>query len=156
MTWNANVTFSDNTPLGGYVGLQIDNTGAFTFSGHMHDSGFDGINFSIAVAIVGPSGNVYGFGTQGYSAGTISSGSRDYNWLGTPTSSFKDQNGNSLPNPNPYMATNWGDIVQGTLTWKITAQDLTAQGFVTFVTQTIEAIISDLAKRGATALIALL
>jgi hypothetical protein len=154
--WHANVTFSDSTPLGGWVDLKIDNTGAFTFSGHMHDSGVDPISFAIAVAIVGPSGNVYGFGTSGKCGGAVSSISRDYAWLGTPTSSFKDQNGNAIPNPNPFIATNWSDVVNGNLQWSITAQDLTAQAIVDFITQTIGKLLQQAAAASAKALIALL
>src|SRR5207253_2050646 len=60
--WQSEATFSDSTPLGGRFELVANHTGAFGFSGHMHDSGFDPIGFSIISAIVTQSGKAYGFG----------------------------------------------------------------------------------------------
>lgn len=156
--WHADVTFSDSTPLGGWVDFVADNTGAFTFSGHMYDSGFDPISFTIAVAIITPTGMAYGFGFSGRCAGhdPLSSGDENSNWMGTQTSTWKDQNGNIVPNPNPAIAAHWSEIVQGQMLWNITAQDLTAQGIVDFVTQQVLELAKQAAQAGVTALIALL
>jgi hypothetical protein len=154
--WHADVTFSDDTPLGGWVEFVADNSGSFTFSGHMHDSGFDPISFTIAVAIVTPPGLAYGFGFSGRCGGTISGGSRDCDWMGSPTSTFKDQNGNVIPNPNPNIASNWGQFAQAQMSWRITAQDLTAGGVLDFVTQAVEDMAKQVVAAGTAALIALL
>lgn len=156
MEWTANVYFMDSTPLGGNVDLKIDNTGSFWFSGHMHDSGFDPLSFSIAVVVVGPSGNVYGFGTKGSCAGTISSGSRDYNWNGTPTSQFTDLNGNIQANPSPFLQQNWADIAQGTMTWSITAQDQTVTQLLSWLGSAVQAFISAAAQAAAKVFVAAL
>ncbi len=154
--WDADVRFPGSTPLGGSIEFVADNTGAFTFSGHMHDSGLDPISFTIVVAIVTASGMAYGFGFSGKCGGTIAGGSRDCDWLGTPTSIFKDQNSNVVPNPNPAIAANWEQIAQGKLTWRITAQDLTAQGISDFVTSAVEDLAKQAVAAGTAALIALL
>jgi hypothetical protein len=150
--WHSDVTFSDSTPLGGAVTFVADKSGAFTFSGHMHDSGFDPIKFSVVIAIVTPQGQAYGFGTAGQCGGTISGGSRDTNWSGNQTNSFKDQNGTLVPNPNPAIAANWDQIVQGRMFVTVTSQDLTAQ----FVSDSMESMAKQLVSTGTTALIALL
>jgi hypothetical protein len=40
---------TSDQPLGGSVRLAVDQSGAFTFSGHAHDSGFDNVDYSVAV-----------------------------------------------------------------------------------------------------------
>jgi hypothetical protein len=155
-SWHADITFSDSTPLGGWADFVADNTGAFTFSGHMRDSGFDPISFIIAVAIITSTGQAYGFGVSGRGGGTISGGSRDFNWMGTQTNTFKDQNGNVVPNPNPAIAAHWSEVAQGRMAWSITAQDLTAQGIVDFVVQQVKDLATQAAQKGEAALIALL
>jgi len=72
------------------------------------------------------------------------------------SSTFKDQNGNVVPNPNPAIAANWSQIAQGQIAWRITAQDLTAQGIVDFVTQAVQDLAKQAVAAGTTALIALL
>lgn len=142
--WHADVTFSDSNPLGGWVDFVADDTGAFTFSGQMRDTGFDPISFTIAVAIITSTGMAYGFGFSGRCAGSdpLSSGKKISDWMGTPTSTFKDLNGNVVPNPNPAIAGRWSEFAQGQMQCRITAQDLTAQGVGDFVTQAVQ----DLAK----------
>jgi len=154
--WHSDVSFKDNTPLGGWVDFVADNTGAFTFSGHMHNSGFDPISFTVAIAIITPLGMTYGFGFSGRCGGTISGGSRDCDWMGTPTSSFKDLNGNLIPNPNPAIASNWNQVAQAKMACTVTAQDLTAQGVLDFVTQSVEDLAKQAAAAGTVALIGLL
>jgi hypothetical protein len=154
--WHSDVTFSDSTPLGGWVEFVADSSGAFTFSGHMHDSGFDPISFTIAVAITTAPGLAYGFGFSGRCGGTLSGGSRDCDWIGTPTSTFKDQNGNVIPNPNSAIASNWSQIAQGQMAWRITAQDLTAQGVSDFITQAVQDLAKQAAAAGSAALVGLL
>jgi uncharacterized protein with LGFP repeats len=149
--YNTRVDFKDSTPLGGWMHLAADPTGAFTFSGYLRDSGFDPISYTIAVAIITPTGMAYGFGHSGKCGGTIFGGSRDSDWMGTQTSTFKDQNGNVVPNPNPAIAASWGQILQGQIHWNITAQDLTAQGIADF----LEDLVKQFAKAGVAALIAL-
>src|SRR5260370_13056505 len=44
--WDSgSITFSDSTALGGSCRLIMNNNGDWTFSGHMHDSGFDTYSF---------------------------------------------------------------------------------------------------------------
>jgi len=152
-TWSDHVTFSGGTALGGPIKLVIDNTGAFWFSGQMHDSGFDPYSFTLVVVIVTPAGLPYAFGITGHCAGhdPFSTGSVDFDWNGTPTGAFKDQNGNPIPNPNPVLSANWNQIVQGSMGWQITAQDLTAAALSDFVAATVEKVLQDLASKGAQA-----
>jgi hypothetical protein len=155
-SWHVDLRFADSTPLGGFVDLVADKSGAFTFSGHMHDSGFDPISFSVATAIITPGGQAFGFGFSGKCGGTFSGGSRDTDWSGNLTSSFKDGNGNLVPNPNPAIAANWDQVAQGRMFARITAQDLIAEALARFVSDSIESMVKQLGAAGTTALIAIL
>jgi len=57
-------------PLGGSAHLVITKSGAFTFSTHAHDSGFDNIDYSLAAVLVTPSGLAFTFGHRGSVQGT--------------------------------------------------------------------------------------
>jgi hypothetical protein len=159
-SWGDYVAFSDGTALGGNVTLKIDDKGEFWFSGDMHDSGLAGYSFTLVLVIAAADGNAYAFGTSGQASGhapwPFSSGSNDYTWNGTPTTSFKDQNGNTITNPNQVLASNWSNIAQGSLGWNITSQNLAAQTLRDFIGDTVKKVLQDGASKGAAALVALL
>lgn len=73
------------TALGGWVELDVAGDGRYTFSVHMHDSGFDAYSFRIQVFL---RGDLVGLSLRksGSVAGTIGSGSRDFNQSETGTS----------------------------------------------------------------------
>jgi hypothetical protein len=70
-------------PVGGSAHLQVFKNGAFTFSGHFHDSGFTSYNVSFVWALRltdGPDGVLIRLFDKGHVQGTLGAGSRDYDW----------------------------------------------------------------------------
>src|SRR5438105_3573697 len=61
---HADITTSDWLPGGGSVDVVVNGQGHFTFSGHMHNSGFPNIDFALGVVLMTPSGVGYGFARQ--------------------------------------------------------------------------------------------
>lgn len=69
------------TALGGFVKLRISGDGRFTFSGHMHGSGFDPYKFSVHVFLEGSESWVgLSMRKTGAVGGTLGGGSRDFDW----------------------------------------------------------------------------
>ena len=64
---------------GGYANGGLFPNGAWNFSGHFHDSGFPSYDVGMAVA-VRLGGVTFVLSIQGHVAGTIGSGSRDFDW----------------------------------------------------------------------------
>jgi hypothetical protein len=159
--WRVDVSFSGSTPLGGWIELEADSSGAFTFSGYMHNSGATPIGFSVVLTILTPGRRTYAFATSGKCGGTADeflggSSVRDHAWSSSPTYRLTDPSGGAVPNPSPVIAENWADFVQGTVGWNAKAQDLYAQSLVGFVEEAINQLLSQGIRAGASALIALL
>ncbi|QLL09665.1 hypothetical protein [Mycobacterium vicinigordonae] len=57
-------------PLGGSAHLACQSNGAYTLTGHAHDSGFDTIQYAWAAALVTPAGIAFTFAHQGRVEGT--------------------------------------------------------------------------------------
>jgi hypothetical protein len=93
---------------------------------------------------------------SGKTGGTIGGGSRDCNWDGSAGSTFEDQNGAAIPNPNPAIQQNWAALCRGTLTCQYPSQDLTAQGALNFAGQVAANVVASFAEQGIVALAALL
>ncbi|MBK3635563.1 hypothetical protein JHN52_22075 [Streptomyces sp. MBT97] len=77
---NRDVTFRGGVPVGGWYSLSIFPSGAYNYSGHMHDSGWPSYNFAGACVVRFANGTAFVFETAGRMHGTGESGSRDYNW----------------------------------------------------------------------------
>src|SRR5260370_3488642 len=57
-------------PLGGSAHVVLTRTGAFTFTGHAHDSGFDNVDYTLSAVLMTPSGLAFTFQHQGGVEGT--------------------------------------------------------------------------------------
>ncbi|HSD10816.1 MAG TPA: hypothetical protein VLF14_07515 [Candidatus Binatia bacterium] len=79
------VTTPPGSALGGWIRLVVAGDGRYTFSGHMHGSGFDPYQFSIHVLL---RGDFIGLSLRksGSVGGTIGGGSRDFDWSDADTS----------------------------------------------------------------------
>jgi hypothetical protein len=144
-TWGPeSVTFSDGTALGGPITVVMNNKGDWTFSGHMHDSGFDSYDFTIAVAVMTPSGIAYTLSHTGHTQGTSAN----------PFGPNRDNDWTSSGN-NASIRDNWLEVFQGQLAWRIVAQDLLASALSDLLQQVIKDLISKGIAAGVTALIAL-
>lgn len=147
-SWDSGpITFKDGTALGGYCRLVMNRNGDWTFSGHMHDSGFDTYAFGIAAAALTPSGIGYTLQIAGRAEGT-SAGLP----FGTPNRNFDwTTSGN-----NPSIRDNWMQAAQAQFKVRVVAQDKLAGG----LSDVVQDALKDLAKQGiemgVKALIALL
>lgn len=147
-TWNSgSITFSDGTALGGSCQVIANSNGDWTFSGHMHDSGFDTYDYGVAAVLFTPSGVGYTLSYQGRAEGTsaglpFGTPRRDDDWT---------RSGN-----NPSLRDNWLQAAQAIFKVEITSQDKLAGG----LSDTVQKSLSDLAQKGieagVVALIALL
>ncbi|MET9375542.1 hypothetical protein ABZX98_15500 [Streptomyces sp. NPDC002992] len=80
-TFHQQITTPSGTALGGWAELVIRSDGTYTFRGHMHDSGFDPYAFRIGVVVRSPDGTkAVAALKSGTVAGTLGSGSRDFDW----------------------------------------------------------------------------
>jgi hypothetical protein len=112
------VTFSDGTALGGNFSVVINSNGDWIFSGHMHDSGFDSYDFTLAVVVMTPSGIGYTLSHSGHTQGTSAN----------PFGPNRDDDWTSAGN-NPSIRENWGQVQSAVLQWRIVSQDLLGQAF---------------------------
>lgn len=74
------IVFATGIPVGGSSHLTLREDGSYKFSGHLHDSGADEFNTSVAWAVKDSQNQVYTFAHSGHVSGTFESGSRDDNW----------------------------------------------------------------------------
>ena len=96
LDFEAPVTFSDGTPVGGSMHVSLFNNGTASFSGHLHDFGFPSYACSIACAVIDAANRAYTFQTVGNVFGTDLPGSRDHDW-------------NMTAPPNASLRDNWAD-----------------------------------------------
>ncbi|MHC5820575.1 MAG: hypothetical protein ACYT04_33090, partial [Nostoc sp.] len=138
MTWGPeSVTLPGITALGGSYTVVVNSQGDWTFSGHMHDSGFDGYNYALIAVIATPSGIGYTFTHQGYTQGTIDNPfgpNRDDNWTNS---------GN-----NPSLRDNWAQVVQAVMAWQINSQDEVGQVVAQTLAGAVEQALKELAVKG--------
>ncbi|WP_133254764.1 hypothetical protein [Mesorhizobium delmotii] len=81
-------TTPSGTALGGFAEIVIRNDGSYIFRGHIHDSGFDPYAFRVSVTVRSSTGSVsLAAFKSGNVAGTIGSGSRDFDWSDPPGTS---------------------------------------------------------------------
>ncbi|HVY57198.1 MAG TPA: hypothetical protein VHA77_05050 [Xanthobacteraceae bacterium] len=93
------IVFDNGVPVGGWAHVDLFPNGAFSFSGHFHDSGAPSYNVTFAVAIRGSRGTTFTLAKEGRMHGTFEAGSRDFNW---------GDNGS-----NPALQTAWAELSAG-------------------------------------------
>jgi hypothetical protein len=135
-------------PLGGSAHLVIRRSGDFTFTSHAHDSGFDNINYALAAVLMSSSGIAFTFEKSGHVEGT-SAGLP----FGTPNRNDNFvQTGN-----NPMISREFDSIVSGSrFVAKLNGRDLLVGGVRQIIDDTITDAAKQLAKAGASAVIALI
>lgn len=83
VSFHADISTPSGTALGGTVDITLSNNGNFSFSVHMHDSGFDPYDFRVRCAVQSPGGVTLLFQTSGHTDGTgsdpLGSPNRDFN-----------------------------------------------------------------------------
>lgn len=93
------IHFSDGVAVGGYSHVSLFPNGAFSFTGHFHDSGSLSYDVSLVWVVKSSTGSVFTLAEGGPVYGTWEPGSRDYDWGQSGT--------------NPALAAAWADISAG-------------------------------------------
>jgi hypothetical protein len=118
--------------LGGSVQVTVNSNGSVRWQGHAHDSGLDGYNFGVGALVRTPSGRVIVLAKGGHVGGTITSGSRDFDWDDTQP-------------PNPVIAANLDDYAS--------AQFQTNLDYSSDISDAIQKIVSWCFKYGVGSLV---
>jgi len=141
---HADITTQDWAPIGGWVDVVVNKLGDFTFSGHMHDSGFPNIHFALGIVLMTPSGVGYGFAREHTLDGTVTifGRNRDDDWTDT--------------GKNDPMAVNWEQVTGSTLHWRLVAGDTLSRGLQGLIEDLVKDGAKALGKAGITAVIALI
>jgi hypothetical protein len=90
------ISFSNGVPVGASAHLSLFPNGAFSFTGHFHNSGAPSYNVEFVWVIRACSGTVFTFAHQGRVHGTFEAGSRNSDWGESGT--------------NPALAQAWGAL----------------------------------------------
>lgn len=136
-------------PLGGWVDITMNAEGDVTFSGHLHNSGFDNIDYTLSVVVVSASGASVGFQHSGHTEGTVAGLP-----FGTPD---RDDNFVS-PQPlnNQQIAANWNDLKNGSIFWRLDATDTLAEGAGKVLGDLAQKAVAALGTAAVAALVALI
>jgi LGFP repeat len=122
---------TSDLPIGGWADVTFNARGDVTFSGHLHNSGFDNIDYTLAVVIVSPTGASIGFERQGHTEGTSAALP-----FGSPNRNDDFVTPQGLN--NQQVAAAWSQLRNGSLFWHLQSTDTLAQG--------VGRILSDLAQ----------
>lgn len=134
-------------PLGGSAHLTMRRSGDFTFSSHVHDSGFNNINYILGAVLMSPSGIAFTFGKSGHVEGT-SAGLP----FGTP-----NRNDDFISSGNnPIITREFDSILSGArFVTNLTGQDILVGGIRQLIDDAVNEAGKQLAKAAATAVVAL-
>jgi hypothetical protein len=125
----SNVTTDGWAPIGGWVQVDAHSDGTYSFVGHMHNSGALNLRYTLACALLTPTGQSFGFARVGHRVDgteTVFGRNRDDNW--------------SIGDSDIEIVRNWDQVQRAQLYWRIVASD-TIRG-------TIENFLEDIAKEG--------
>jgi uncharacterized protein with LGFP repeats len=136
-------------PLGGWVDIVLDGQGNITFSGHLHDSGFDNIDYTLSAVVVSPSGISIGFQHQGHTEGTVAglpfgTPNRDDNFV-TPDGTRSQQ-----------VVANWDQLTQAHLFWRLDATDTLVGGLAGILGDLLTQALKALGSAAVGALVAII
>ena len=133
MRIRSNVTTDGWAPVGGWVEVSSREDGSFGFTGHVHNSGAVNIRFTLAAAIVTPTGQCFGFARNNrlvQGTEVLIGRDRDDNW---------NDGGSDIE-----IARNWDQVARARLHWRLVAAST--------VGARLEALVEDIAKAGLKAL----
>jgi hypothetical protein len=125
----SNVTTDGWAPIGGWVQVDAHSDGTYSFSGHMHNSGALNLRYTLAVALVTPTGQSFGFARNGHRVDgteTVFGRNRDDDW--------------NTAADDIDIKRNWDQVQRAQIYWRIVASD-TLRG-------RIEDLLEDIAKEG--------
>jgi hypothetical protein len=114
-----NDVLTSGLPLGGSVDIVMNSAGNVTFSGHLHDSGFDNIDYTLSVVIIAPNGTGIAFQRSGHTEGTSA---------GLPFGTPNRNDDFAKPDFNQRISEQWDQFNQASLFWRLDATDTLAEG----------------------------
>jgi hypothetical protein len=140
-------TLTSGLPLGGWVDIVMNGLGDFTFSGHLHDSGFDNIDYTLSVVVISPSGTGIAFQRSGHTEGTSA---------GLPFGTPNRDDDFAKPDFNQRISDHWDQFTQASLFWRLDATDTLAEGAGTSLEDLATQALKALGSAATAALIALI
>lgn len=123
----SNVTTDGWAPIGGWMQFDAHSDGSWGFSGHIHNSGAVDIRYTLAGALVTPSGQSFGFARNNHRVDgtqTVFGRDRDDDW--------------NAPGNDIEIARNWDQVSRGALSFRLVA--------AANIVGNIENFLNDLAK----------
>jgi hypothetical protein len=138
---------ASDLPLGGSGHLVVTNNGAWTFSSHAHDSGFDNINYTLAAALMTPSGLAFTWKTQGHVEGTVA---------GLPFGTPNRNDDQSSSGSNPAVRDEFDRLGGASFVGRLAGTDTLVGGVEGLLDDALKTAAQELGKAGAAAVIALL
>ena len=137
---------TSNLPLGGSAHVVINRTGTFTFSTHAHDSGFDNIDYTMAVVLLSPAGVGYSFTHQGGVEGTSA---------GLPFGTPRRDDNQTTPGTDPSIPVNFDKLHGAVLVAQLSGDDALVGGVTGLIKEALDAAAKALGTAAGTALVAL-
>jgi hypothetical protein len=140
-------SITSNLALGGSAHLVVRKNGDFTFSSHVHDSGFSNIRYALAAVLVSANGIAFTFGKQGRVEGTEA---------GLPFGTPNRNDDFTSSGNNPTITTEFDAISAGSaFVAKLSGQDLLVGGINDFIQGTVVDAAKQLGKAAVSAVISL-
>ena len=116
-------------PLGGSAHVVVRKSGDFTFTSHVHDSGFSTIRYALSAVLLASNGMAFTFGKQGRVEGTEA---------GLPFGTPNRNDDFVTSGNNPSLASEFDAIASGAVfVTKLTGQDLLVGGINGFIQDTV-------------------
>jgi hypothetical protein len=97
----------------------MNGLGDFTFSGHLHDSGFNNIDYTLSVVLIAPNGTGIAFQRSGHTEGTVA---------GLPFGTPSRNDDFAKPDFNQRISDHWDQFTQASLFWRLDATDTLVEG----------------------------
>ena len=93
-------------PLGGSVDIVMNSAGGFIFSGHLHNSSVDNIDYTLSAVIIAPNGTGIAFQRSGHTEGVVA---------GLPFGTPDRDDNFTKPDFNQRISDHWDEFTQASL-----------------------------------------
>jgi uncharacterized protein with LGFP repeats len=97
---------TSDEPLGGSVDIVMNSAGGFIFSGHLHNSSVDNIDYTLSAVIIAPTGTGIAFQRSGHTEGA---------WAGLPFGTPDRDDNFTKPDFNQRISDHWNEFTQASL-----------------------------------------
>jgi hypothetical protein len=138
---------TSNLPLGGSAHLLLNKSGVFTLTTHAHDSGFDNIDYTLAVALASSQGVALTFSIQGGVEGTSA---------GLPFGTPRRDDNQLKSGTNADITKNFEAIRGARLMGRLVGSDTLTEALDAFARDFADSAVKQLGGAAATAIIKIL